>query len=310
MNAPGMTNRRFECFVTAARDLHIGRAAERLGIAQPALSQQIRALEQSVGARLLRRVGRGIALTEAGAAFLPEAVAALEQEARAVHVARRAARGELGEISIGYVNTAMLGPELPTLLSAFRRSVPDARIDLQEISVQDQLPALEQRRLDLAVVREPVGSLPPDYRARHFSRDALLAAVPLSLAERLPHPLPLAELAEQTFVALRDPHGMGLGHRLWQLCREAGFTPRIELRVNNATSILGLVAAGFGVSLVPAVLRRVGMAGVALLELKEAEAHTDLAIVHRPADTSPLKLRFLAQLPPDGDVFLQPRDIG
>ncbi|UPG74025.1 LysR family transcriptional regulator [Roseomonas gilardii subsp. gilardii] len=305
-----MTNRRFECFVTAARDLHIGRAAERLGIAQPALSQQIRALEQSVGARLLRRVGRGIALTEAGAAFLPEAVAALEQEARAVHVARRAARGELGEISIGYVNTAMLGPELPTLLSAFRRSVPDARIDLQEISVQDQLPALEQRRLDLAVVREPVGSLPPDYRARHFSRDALLAAVPLSLAERLPHPLPLAELAEQTFVALRDPHGMGLGHRLWQLCREAGFTPRIELRVNNATSILGLVAAGFGVSLVPAVLRRVGMAGVALLELKEAEAHTDLAIVHRPADTSPLKLRFLAQLPPDGDVFLQPRDIG
>lgn len=300
MNVPGMTNRRFECFVTAARELHIGRAAERLGIAQPALSQQIRALEQSVGARLLRRVGRGIALTEAGAAFLPETVAALEQEARAVYVARRAARGELGEISIGYVNTAMLGPELPTLLSAFRRSVPDARIDLQEISVQDQLPALEQRRLDLAVVREPVGSLPPEYRARHFSRDALLAAVPLSLAERLPRPLPLAALAEQPFIALRDPHGMGLGHRLWQLCREAGYTPRIELRVNNATSILGLVAAGFGVSLVPAVLRRVGMAGVALLELEGSEAHTDLAIVHRPADTSPLKLRFLAHLPPDG----------
>ena len=126
-----MTNRRFECFVAAARELHIGRAAERLGIAQPALSQQIRALEQSVGARLLRRAGRGIALTEAGAAILPEAAAALEQEARAVHVARRAARGELGEISIGYVNTAMLGPELPTLLSAFRRSVPDARIDLR-----------------------------------------------------------------------------------------------------------------------------------------------------------------------------------
>lgn len=305
-----MTNRRFECFVTAARELHIGRAAERLGIAQPALSQQIRALEQSVGARLLRRVGRGIALTEAGAAFLPEAVAALEQEARAVHVARRAARGELGEISIGYVNTAMLGAELPTLLSAFRRSVPDARIDLQEISVQDQLPALEQRRLDLAIVREPVGSLPPEYRARHFSRDALLAAVPLSLAGRLPRPLPLAALVEQPFIALRDPHGMGLGHRLWQLCREAGFTPRIELRVNNATSILGLVAAGFGVSLVPAVLRRVGMVGVALLELEGSEAHTDLAIVHRPADTSPLKLRFLAQLPADGAALPQPQVSG
>ena len=304
-----MTNRRFECFVAAARELHIGRAAERLGIAQPALSQQIRALEQSVGARLLRRAGRGIALTEAGAAILPEAAAALEQEARAVHVARRAARGELGEISIGYVNTAMLGPELPTLLSAFRRSVPDARIDLQEISVQDQLPALEQRRLDLAVVREPVGILPPEYQARPFSRDALLAAVMPSLAERLPRPLPLEALAEQPFIALRDPQGMGLGHRLWQLCQGAGFTPRIELRVNNATSILGLVAAGFGVSLMPAVLRRIGMAGVALLELEGSEAHTGLAIVHRPADISPLKLRFLAHLPPGGEGFPQPEVI-
>jgi DNA-binding transcriptional LysR family regulator len=175
---PVLSLRRFRYFIAVAGELHVGRAAERLGIAQPALSQQLRILEETLGVRLLRRVGRGIALTEAGAAFLPEAQAAIAQSERAIGVARRTARGELGTINIGYVNTAMLEADLPGLLFAFRASVPDARISLEEIAVQEQITALEQHRLDIGIIRAPAGSLPNDLRIRPFTRGRLLAVVP------------------------------------------------------------------------------------------------------------------------------------
>ena len=288
-----MSLRRFQYFVTVARELHVGRAAEQLGIAQPALSQQLRVLEDSLGARLLRRVGRGIALTDAGVAFLPEAEAALAQTERAIGVARRTARGELGAINIGYVNTAMLEAELPALLFAFRASVPDARIGLEETAVKDQITALEQHRLDIGIIRAPAGALPADLRIRPFTRSALLVVVPAALAARLKRPVRLADLAEEPFILLRDPDGVGLAHHVSALCIRAGFSPRLDLRVDNATSIVGLVAAGFGVGLVPAALARIGRENVAFLELDEPEAHTELLIVHRPADASPLKMRFL-----------------
>lgn len=288
-----MSLRRFRYFVAVAAELHVGRAAEYLGIAQPALSQQLRILEETLDVRLLRRVGRGIALTEAGAAFLPEAQAAIAQSERAIDVARRTARGELGAINIGYVNTAMLEPDLPGLLFAFRASVPDARIRLEEIAVQEQIAALEQHRLDIGIVRAPVGHLPSDLRSRPFTQSKLLVVVPPPLAARLSQPTRLIDLADEPFIALRDPDGIGLAHHVSTLCIRAGFTPRLDLRVDNATSIVGLVAAGFGVSVVPAAVAQISRANVLFLELNEPDAHTELLIVHRPADLSPLKLRFL-----------------
>ncbi|MFH5926533.1 LysR family transcriptional regulator [Roseomonas xinghualingensis] len=288
-----MSSRRFRYFVAVAQELHVGRAAERLGIAQPALTQQIRVLEAELGVRLVRRAGRGIVLTEAGTALLPEALGVLEQEERATAVARRAARGEIGTLNIGYVSTAMLEPELPALLSAFRQMVPDAAIHLEETAVQDQLVALEQQRLDVGIVREPTGPLPASLRMLPFLRGRLLAAVPAELAGRLQEPVRLRDLADCTFVTLRDPHGLGLGHSVWSLCVQAGFSPRISLQVNNVVSVLGLVAAGFGVSLVPAALRRVEMPGMVLLEVEGEGACTGLAILHRSTDRSSLKQRFL-----------------
>jgi DNA-binding transcriptional LysR family regulator len=285
--------RRFRYFVAAATELHVGRAAEQLGIAQPALSQQLRILEDTLGVRLLRRVGRGIALTDAGVAFLIEAQAVIEQSERAIAVARRTARGELGAINIGYVNTAMLEPDLPDLLFGFRASVPDAQIRLEETSVQEQITALEQYRLDVGIVRAPVGPLPGDLRIRPFTQSRLLAIVPPPLAARLPRPVRLTDLADEPFIALRDPTGIGLAHHIWTLCVRAGFTPRLDLRVDNATSIVGLVAAGFGVSVVPAALAKIGLDSVAFLELDNPDACTELLIVHRQSDMSPLKHRFL-----------------
>jgi DNA-binding transcriptional LysR family regulator len=293
MNGADMSLRRFRYFVTVAKELHVGRAAETLGIAQPALSQQLRILEDALGVRLLRRVGRGIALTEAGAAFLPEALAVIAQSERAVGIARRTARGELGTINIGYVNTAMLEPDLPELLSAFRASVPDAQITLDETAVQEQILALEQHRLDIGILRAPAGPLPGDLRSRPFTRGRLVAVVPARLASRLQQPVRLTDLADEPFIALRDPDGIGLAHHVTTLCMRAGFTPRLDLRVDNATSIVGLVAADFGVSVLPAALAQIGLTNVAFLELAEPDATTELLIVHRPADMSPLKRRFL-----------------
>jgi len=288
-----MSSRRLRYFVAVAQELHVGRAAERLGIAQPALTQQMRVLESELGVRLVRRSGRGIVLTEAGTALFPEALGVVEQEERAIAIARRAARGEVGTLNIGYVSTAMLEPELPGLLFAFRQMVPDAVIHLEETVVQDQLVALEQQRLDIGIVREPTGPLPASLRMLPFMRGRLLAAVPAELARRLREPVRLRDLADCAFVTLRDPHGLGLGHSVWSLCVQAGFSPRVSQRVNNVISVLGLVAAGFGVSLVPAALRRVEMPGMALLELEGEGANTGLAILHRSADRSLLKQRFL-----------------
>lgn len=288
-----MSSRRFPYFVAAARALHFGRAAEELGVAQPALSQQIKALEKSLSVRLFRRVRRGIELTEAGAALLPEAEATLAQEAHAISIAQRTARGELGIIRLGYVNTAMLGPELPVLLASFRKAVPKARVELAEMAIEALLASLHQDRLDVAFVRGPPGSLPTGLRARTFSRSELMAVMPAELARVLPRPIPLRDLHDCPFLTLRDPHGVGLGHHVQTLCAAAGFTPRIEMRVDNATSIVGLVAAGFGVGLVPAELARIAMRGVAFIELADAGAQTEVLMVDRPSDRSPLKLRLV-----------------
>ena len=288
-----MSSRRLGYFVAVAEELHVGRAAEVLGMSQPALTQQLRVLEAEIGVPLVRRAGRGIALTEAGSALLPEARAALEQEAHAFAVARRVGRGEASSLSIGYVSTAMLEPALPELLFRFRAEVPEVELHLEEAVVADQLLGLQKQRLDLAIVREPAGPLPPGIGSRPFEAGRLLAAVPSAVAARFGTSISPADLAEFPFIVLSDPDGLGLGHSVWSLCRRAGFTPRISARVADVIGAMGLVAAGFGVSLVPASLRRVNIHGVELLEVTGPGAETGLAILYSAAGTSAALRRFL-----------------
>ncbi|WP_424140876.1 LysR substrate-binding domain-containing protein [Roseomonas chloroacetimidivorans] len=288
-----MSSRRLGYFVAVAQELHVGRAAEALGMTQPALTQQLRVLETEIGVPLVRRVGRGIALTEAGSALLPEARAVLEQEAHARAVAQRAGRGEAQILNVGYVSTAMLEPALPELLFRFRAEVPGVELHLEEAVVADQLIGLQKQRLDVAIVREPAGPLPRGIGSRPFQAGRLLAAVPSGVAARLRREVRLTDLAEFSFITLRDPDGLGLAHSVWSLCRRAGFTPTISMRVADVMGAMGLIAAGFGVSLVPDSLRRVNLHGVELLELEEQEATTGLAILHGAGERSATVRRFL-----------------
>lgn len=288
-----MISRRLSYFVAVAHELHVGRAAETLGMTQPALTQQLRVLEAEIGVPLVRRVGRGIALTEAGSALLPEARAALEQEAHAIAIAQRVGRGEARSLNVGYVSTAMLEPALSQLLFRFRTEVPDVELHLEEAVVADQLNGLQKQRLDLAIVREPVGTLPRGIGSRPFQNGRLLAAVPSELAIRFGKAISPADLAGFPFIVLRDPDGLGLGHSVWSLCKQAGFTPRISMQVTDVIGAMGLVASGFGVSLVPTSLRRVNIHGVELLEVTGQGGETGLAILYSAAGTSAALRKFL-----------------
>lgn len=292
----GMNLLRLRAFTAVAELRHVGQAAERLGLAQPALSQQLRMLEREVGTALVRRAGRGIGLTEAGAAFLPEAMAVLAQADRAITVARRTARGEVGTIRIGYVATAMLQPHLPRLLHAFRAEVPEAEVLLDDMPVQELLLALERSTIDVAVVREPVGTLPGDLQAAPFGQERLLATMPTALATTLPPAISLRSMAPHPFILVRDPHGMGLAHQVHVICEGAGFSPRVSLRVSNPFAVAGLVAAGFGVGIIPASLAHFGMPGVTFLPLTDEGAETTLSVIHRPSVSGPLVWRLLAPL--------------
>lgn len=276
-----MDLRRFHYFATVAEELHVGRAAQRLGIAQPALSQHIRALEERLGVRLLLRAHRRIALTEAGEAFLVEARATLHHAAQATNAALRAARGETGSVVIGYVSSALAEQPFVRALATFRSSHPDVSIEMQLRLVSSQLDALREQTVDLAVLRGPVPEVPEGWEALVLASQPLIAVLPdnhrLSGAERIP----LSALVHDTLLHPEDPPGTGLAATVRQLLAEAKFTPHRSMVVNEMSSTIGLVAAGLGVALLPASARVLRLPGVAFCELEGVSAVSELLVLHR-----------------------------
>lgn len=273
--------RHFRYFVTAAEELHVGRAAERLGIAQPALSQHIRHLEERLGVRLFIRANRRITLSEAGTAFLAEAQAALRHADLAAKAAQRAARGETGSVVIGYVSSALAERAFTGALADFRASHPDVAIEMQLRLAAEHLEAVRTHTVDVSVLRGPLAALPEG--SEHF----VLASQPLIVALPEGHPqggaerIALAALAPDTLLQPEDPPGVGLGHTLRQLMARARFTPRRTMVVNEMSSTLGLVAAGMGVALLPASARVLRMPGVAFCALDGEPVASELVVVHR-----------------------------
>jgi DNA-binding transcriptional LysR family regulator len=291
-----MDFRHFRTFVIAAEELHLGRTAERLGIAQPAVTQQIKALEASLEFKVFRRVRRGIELTEAGAIFLEHAKIALDNASTAVLAGRRASRGELGKLCVAYVHSAMLEPELPALLKRFSLARPEVELELIGIGVQEQLSALGEERIDVAFLRSPAGVAPPAIRITPFSRTPLDAVLPRdhpACAATAGRPLSLRELAAERLVLVDDPVDVGIGHRALELCREAGFEPRHVLRVADSASVVALAAAGLGFGLVPRTLVRYAVDGAVFKPLDMANCFTEIVIATRAFDRSASTREFL-----------------
>lgn len=286
--------RRLHAFVVTAEEGHITRAAERLGMRQPPLSRLLQGLEAQLGCRLLNRLPRGVVPTEAGLALLAEAHAVLARSATVEDAVRRAARGEAGRLAIGFTSSAALHPFVPAVIRRFREVAPNVRIELDEAGTAELVEAVLLGRLDVAFVRSPAGAV-SGLRVEPLLEEPMLAALPLghglASAQRLP--LPLAALAAEPFVLYRRRSGPGLYDAILAACRAAGFTPIIAQEAPRLQATLSLVAAGFGVSLVPSSMREAAPPGLAYRLLDgEPSLTAPISLVLRRAGATATAVRF------------------
>lgn len=292
-----MELRHLRYFVAVAEELHFRRAAERLHISQPPLSQQIRLLEQELGADLFERTNKRVELTQAGRLFLPEARAALSQAERAVEVARKAERGELGELRIGFFPSAPLVPEIARAIRAYRDKQPAVSLVLDELESREQVLALSEERADIAIVRSIAAPLVPSGIVRR-----LITEEPLVVALRADHPLcrrrviAMEQLAGEPFVFYGERMGIVLPQLVLELCRGAGYEPRIGQLANANTTMIGLVGAGLGVAIVPRALARLSPADVVFRAIKSPRARIATWVLWNAERKSPLVEAFLRLL--------------
>lgn len=288
-----MELRHLRYFVATAEELNFRRAAERLHVAQPALSVQIRQLEEEIGAVLLDRDRHHVALTAAGKVFLEHSRRVLRAADEAVRAAARAARGETGRLSIGFI--AQLSYEwLPNVLRSFRRQYPDVEIGLTELTPTRQIEELEQRQIDLGIIGLGLPYPHEDLEVAVMSEEGLVVAMALEhpLAKR--RKLALAELAKERFIFTARADAPAFGPWLLALCREAGFEPKVALETDRSPSALNYAAAGFGVAIFPAQIGRMAMPSVRFVPLDDATPKYQLCAAWRRDNTSPALARFLA----------------
>lgn len=270
-----MELRHLRYFVAVAEELHFGRAARRLHVSQPPLSQQIKALEEELGVALLLRTRRHVEMTDAGRAFLAEARATLEQAARAQRAARDFGRGARGQLTIGFVTSASYSI-LPAAIRQFRRQWPGIDVSMREMIPSAQLDALARREIDVGLLRPPVNEA--HVAVESILEEPLVAALPKASPLADKRGLALRDLAEQPFVLFPRRHGPGLHDVIMDACQEAGFAPRVAHEPNEMQAVLACVASGLGVSLVPASLSGFHRGDVAYRRLRGMRGCIGLAV--------------------------------
>ncbi|WP_097460441.1 LysR substrate-binding domain-containing protein [Mangrovitalea sediminis] len=289
-----MELRHLRYFVTLAETLHFGQAAQRLHISQPPLSQQIKALEDEIGVSLLERTRRKVELTEAGRAFLPAAKRILEDTERAVRQAQRAAQGEVGEIHIGFTGSLPFTEVMPNIIYRFRRTYPDVQLTLREQPSNQQIEQLQDGRLDIGFLRGD-RNLGPASGVALFR----LLSEPLVVALNESHPMAgssriaMADLRNEPFINYASYLGVGLPTQVIALCHAAGFTPNIVQEAEEMPTVLGLVAAGLGISLVTASMAQIRIPHVRYIPLEAQGAHSDIFLAYAKQGLSPKIRNFL-----------------
>ena len=288
-----MELRHLRYFVAVAEELHFGRAALRLRIAQPALSQQVRALERELGVELLARTKRRVALTEPGRLFLPEARRTLAQAAAAADVARRAAAGQVGRLRIGYVDAALWGV-LPAVLGAYRERHPGVRLTLMERLPTQQVAALRQGDLDVGIGPPPRGAA--ELETAPVSEERVVVALPAAHPLAAHEAIDLRALADEPWVLVPARMPSRLRELVTTACAAAGFTPRVAQEAKQLDALVALVSAGLGVTFVPHAAGRLPRAGVVYRPLAGEALRFPLVAAWRRGDAPPTVQSFLAVL--------------
>jgi DNA-binding transcriptional LysR family regulator len=286
--------RHLRYFVAVAEDGSVTRAARRLNMEQPPLSQQIRSLEAELGVRLFDRVAKRIVLNAAGRQFLQDARHTLDAAAAAVDRVRRFDRGEQGHVACGFTSSASLHQLAPKLIRAFRLAYPLATFDVEERETFALLSGVDQKRLDMAFVRT-TGSGLPALESQVLHEEAFVAALPSGhrLAKSA-SPVALSALMREPLVLYRRPEGFGIFEVLMDALRRAGFEPRVVEQVPRIITAINLVAAGQGISLVPESMRALHNASVLYRRLAAgALPPIPLTLVFRRDNTSALVRNFI-----------------
>lgn len=270
-----MELRHLRYFVAVAEEEHMTRAAARLFMQQPPLSLQIKALERELGVALFNRVGKRIQLNAAGKFFLSDARDILAKSDAAVKRIKRFDLGEEGRMRVGYTSSSALHELTPEIISVFRKSHPLISLEIEEGPAHDLLCALEEERIDAAFVRSPVTHY-PTLECIGLKEEEMVVAVPIQhpLAARLNDGLDLAELRNELFILYGQVHGSGITDMLTQRCREQGFEPQAAQEVPRVMAAIQLVAAGFGICIVPQSLGMIQPKNVAYLRFKSKHTVT------------------------------------
>ena len=285
-----MELRHLRYFVAVAEELHFRRAAERLHISQPPLSQQIRGLEEEIGVQLLTRDRRGVALTAPGKAFLAEARIVLGAADHAVETARRVGRGELGDLSVGFVGSTMYG-RVPEFLLAFRQERPGVRLRLQEMTSGAQIAALAAREIDIGFLRPPIAA--EGITVEILFEEPLVVALPADHRLAAGRRVDVRRLAEDAIVSLSPEYAPGVYAATEGTLADAGVVPHVVQTVTELQTAVGLVAAGLGVTFVPASLMTLNRTGVVYRPLHPKARTVRFAVAYRAADRPPVVRAFL-----------------
>jgi DNA-binding transcriptional LysR family regulator len=295
-----MELRHLRYFLMVAEEQHFTRAAERLNMQQPPLSHQIRLLEEELGFELFRRHPKGAALTAGGAVFVQEAQAILRSVEQASARAARAAQGFEGALAIGFTSSAAAHPLIPGIIRAYRSAYPDVQLELTEGNAAELTEGIETGKVNIALLRSPV-SRPRGVSFFPLFEEEMLLILPVGHAlvadagkGEMPV-IPLKSLAEEEFILVRRHGAPGMYSNLIEACENAGFTPKIASEVERMLTNISLVAAGAGVSVVPASMKDFHRESVVYCRIRGAKPRlvAPITLVSRDDSASPTETNFM-----------------
>lgn len=282
--------RHLRYFIAVAEELHFGRAAERLHMAQPPLSQQIRQLEEYLGFQLFHRTKRNVQLTEAGQIFLERCQQLLIQLDQAIQDGQQASRGEIGKLAIGFVSSTAYSV-LPSMLHQFRSQFPAVALTLRELTTDQQIQWLRDKRIDVGFLRPPIDN--PEFQMMTVLREPLVVALPEHHPLTVQEKISLRSLTSEPFILFPRRLATGLYDQIISLCQQANFSPRVVQEAIQIQTIISLVAAEMGIAIVPVSIQNLQRTGVVYRHLREPTPEAAIAVVWRSDDASPTVAQFL-----------------
>jgi DNA-binding transcriptional LysR family regulator len=302
-----MEMRHLRYFVAVAEELHFSRAADRLHIAQPPLSQAIRQLEDELGVRLFARTKRRVQLTDAGRILVEEARRTLAQADRVISTARRTADGSAGFLRVGFSSSAPY-TILPSILRSFRAQFHDVKLNLFERSTEEQIELLASGAIDVAFVRRPLENAPEFTIVKTIWREPLMLALPNNHPLRRERSVNARALAHEAFILFPRHAAPGLYDQITSICSGAGFAPQVAQEATQMQTIVSLVSAGLGVAIVPASIRNLHRERVVYRPIGPGTVMTEMAVAYDRTNSSNVLENFLqvvvsACKPPGRVVF-------